>query len=185
MLTAEPTTLLHRAAGARKRFEPPFPLLLPKTRRRVARIPHVVAPLRSQLSVDYATGTIDRALSATLLLPRRPTYTSALALLMENLLLWFILLIVIAACGIFGLWLLCNANSEAMVVNVITGIGIGVGIVIAVVLLGIICRFCRSSDKHTIPVKYKKHKKNKRGSVGSGSYYPPGGWSSDIGPLQQ
>lgn len=30
---------------------------------------------------------------------------------MENLLLWFILLIVIAACGIFGLWLLCNVRS--------------------------------------------------------------------------
>ncbi|KAL3243613.1 hypothetical protein MRX96_020203 [Rhipicephalus microplus] len=30
---------------------------------------------------------------------------------MENLLLWFILLIVIAACGIFGLWLLCNPRN--------------------------------------------------------------------------
>ncbi|KAM7308450.1 retinal homeobox protein Rx-like [Ixodes scapularis] len=30
---------------------------------------------------------------------------------MENLLLWFVLLIVVAACGLFGSWMLCNVRS--------------------------------------------------------------------------
>ncbi|XP_075550644.1 uncharacterized protein LOC142584380 [Dermacentor variabilis] len=71
----------------------------------------LAAPLTQQRSVDYATATNIGAPRTTLLLLRRPASTSALAVLMENLLLWFILLIVIAACGIFGLWLLCNVRS--------------------------------------------------------------------------
>lgn len=69
-------------------------------------------------------------------------------------------------------------------VSVITGVIIAVVIVIVLVLLGILYRYCRSPEKHTAPVKYKKHKKShgyKRSGFGYGSYYPPGGWSSDIG----
>ncbi|XP_077485895.1 uncharacterized protein LOC144096961 [Amblyomma americanum] len=104
---AETDSVSHPAATLSRRAAPLPPP--PKTRQqRTTRIACLWAPLRCA-----AARPLVRAFPpcGPYLYPGRLCPRLTTAVLMENLLLWFIMLTVIAACGIFGLWLLCNVRS--------------------------------------------------------------------------